>query len=128
MAVKVGINGVGRVGRNLIRAAEATGTDLEFVGVNDLVDAETLAYLLKYDSILGPYPGEIGVSENGITVDGHELVVCSEHDPAALPWGELGAEVVIESTGRFRKREEAAKHLEAGARRSSSLLRRWSPT
>ncbi len=117
MAVKVGINGFGRVGRNLLRAAKAAGSDVDFVGVNDLVDAETLAHLLKYDSILGRYPGEVGVGKNGITVDGDELAVFSEQDPAALPWGDLGAEVVIESTGRFRKREEAAKHLDAGAKK-----------
>jgi glyceraldehyde 3-phosphate dehydrogenase len=117
MSVKVGINGFGRIGRNVIRAAKASGSDLDFVGVNDLVDVETLAHLLKYDSILGRYPGEVGVSENGISVDGDELRVLSEKDPAALPWGDLGAEVVIESTGVFRKREDASKHIEAGAKK-----------
>jgi glyceraldehyde 3-phosphate dehydrogenase len=117
MAVKVGINGFGRIGRNLFRAAKASGSDLDFVGVNDLVDVETLAHLFKYDSILGRYPGEVGVSKDGITVDGDELRVLTEKDPAALPWGDLGADVVIESTGMFRKREEASKHLEAGAKK-----------
>jgi glyceraldehyde 3-phosphate dehydrogenase len=117
MAVKVGINGFGRIGRNLFRAAKAAGSDLDFVAVNDLTDAETLAHLLKYDSILGRYPGEVGVKGDTITVDGDELKVLSEKDPAALPWGDLGAEVVIESTGLFTKREGAAKHLEAGARK-----------
>jgi glyceraldehyde 3-phosphate dehydrogenase len=117
MAVKVGINGFGRIGRNLFRAAKAAGTDLDFVGVNDLVDTETIAHLLKYDSILGRYPGEVGVSKDGLTVDGDDLKVFSEKDPAAIPWGDLGADVVIESTGIFTKREDASKHLEAGAKK-----------
>ena len=117
MAVKVGINGFGRIGRNLFRAAKASGADIDFVAVNDLTDAETLAHLLKYDSILGRFPGEVGVSGENITVDGDELKVLSEKDPAALPWGDLGADVVIESTGLFTKREDASKHLEAGAKK-----------
>jgi glyceraldehyde 3-phosphate dehydrogenase len=117
MAVKVGINGFGRIGRNLFRAALEAGSDLEFVAVNDLVDAETIAHLLKYDSVLGRFPGEIEVSGGGITVDGKELKILSEKDPAALPWGDLGVEVVIESTGLFTKREGAEKHLEAGAKK-----------
>jgi glyceraldehyde 3-phosphate dehydrogenase len=117
MAVKVGINGFGRIGRNLFRAAKAAGSDLDFVGVNDLVDTETIAHLLKYDSILGRYPGEVEASKGGITVDGDELKVFSEKDPAALPWGDVGADVVIESTGLFTKREDASKHLEAGAKK-----------
>ena len=117
MAVKVGINGVGRIGRNLIRAAHEAGSDLEFVGVNDLVDAETIAHLLKYDSILGRYPGEIEVSGDGINIDGKNVRVFNEKDPAALPWGDLGVEVVIESTGLFTGRDDAAKHLEAGAKK-----------
>jgi glyceraldehyde 3-phosphate dehydrogenase len=117
MAVKVGINGFGRIGRNLFRAAKAAGADLDFVAVNDLTDAESLAHLLKYDSILGPYKGEVAVSANGITVDGDELRVLSEKDPAKLPWGDLDADVVIESTGFFTKREDASKHLEAGAKK-----------
>ncbi len=118
MSVKVGINGFGRIGRNVFRAAHEGGADIEWVGVNDLTDAHTLAHLLKYDSVLGPFPGE--VSEGGagtISVDGKELRVLAERDPAALPWGDLGAEVVIESTGLFTDRENAAKHLEAGARK-----------
>src|ERR671911_530842 len=117
MAVKVGINGFGRIGRNLFRAAHAAGSDLEFVAVNDLIDAEMIAHLLEYDSILGRFPGEIEATDGGVKVDGTEIKVLSEKDPAALPWGDLGAEVVIESTGLFTKREGAAKHLEAGARK-----------
>jgi glyceraldehyde 3-phosphate dehydrogenase len=117
MAVKVGINGFGRIGRNLFRAAKEAGSEIDFVAVNDLVDTETIAHLLKYDSILGRYPGEVAVSKNGIKADGEELRVLSEKDPAALPWSDLGVEVVIESTGLFTKREDAAKHLEAGAKK-----------
>jgi glyceraldehyde 3-phosphate dehydrogenase len=117
MAVKVGINGFGRIGRNLFRAAKAAGADIDFVGVNDLVDNDTLAHLLKYDSVLGPYEGEVGVGKDGLTVDGDELRVFSEKDPADLPWGDIGADVVIESTGLFTKREDASKHLDAGAKK-----------
>jgi glyceraldehyde 3-phosphate dehydrogenase len=117
MAVKVGINGFGRIGRNLFRAAHEAGTDLEFVAVNDLVDAEMIAHLLKYDSILGRFPGEVEATDSGIAVDGKEIKVLSEKDPAALPWGDLGVEVVIESTGLFTKREGAEKHLAAGAKK-----------
>jgi glyceraldehyde 3-phosphate dehydrogenase len=115
MAVKVGINGFGRIGRNLFRAAHEAGADLEFVAVNDLTDAETLGNLLRYDSILGRFPGEVEVGESSITVDGNELKVLSERDPADLPWSDLGVDVVIESTGLFTKRDAAAKHLDAGA-------------
>jgi glyceraldehyde 3-phosphate dehydrogenase len=117
MAVKVGINGFGRIGRNLFRAAHAAGADLDFVAVNDITDTGTLAHLLKYDSILGRFPGEVEAGEGSISVDGKELKVLSERDPAALPWGELGADVVIESTGLFTARADAAKHLEAGAKK-----------
>jgi glyceraldehyde 3-phosphate dehydrogenase len=117
MAVKVGINGFGRIGRNLYRAAKAAGADLDFVAVNDLTDAGTLAHLLKYDSVLGRFPGEVELRGEAIVADGDELQVLSERDPAALPWSELGADVVIESTGLFTKREGAAKHLEAGAKK-----------
>jgi glyceraldehyde 3-phosphate dehydrogenase (phosphorylating) len=117
MAVKVGINGFGRIGRNLFRAAHAAGADLDFVAVNDITDTGTLAHLLKYDSILGRFPGEVEAGEGSISVDGKELKVLSERDPAALPWGELGADVVIESTGLFTGRADAAKHLEAGAKK-----------
>ena len=117
MAVKVGINGFGRIGRNVFRAAQEAGSDLEFVAVNDLIDTEMIAHLLKYDSILGRFPGEIEVSDGGIKVDGAEIRVLNEKDPAALPWGDLGVEVVIESTGLFTKREDAQKHLDAGAKK-----------
>ncbi len=103
MAVRVGINGFGRIGRNLFRAAKAANADIDFVGVNDLTDAKTLAHLLKYDSILGPYPGTVEVEGNDLIIDGDKLRVLSERDPGALPWDELGAEVVIESTGFFTK-------------------------
>ena len=115
MSVKVGINGFGRIGRNFLRAARASGADIDFVGVNDITDAKTLAHLLKYDSVLGRFDGDVGVSESGLTVDGDELKVFAERDPANLPWKEVGAEVVIESTGLFTEREKAAAHLEAGA-------------
>src|SRR5918992_71584 len=117
MALKAGINGFGRIGRNVFRAAHAAGADIDWVGVNDITDNETLAHLLKYDSILGPFPGEVEATENGIVVDGDELRVFAERDPAALPWSDVGAEVVIESTGLFTKRDDAAKHLEAGAKK-----------
>src|SRR5919108_4382420 len=117
MALKAGINGFGRIGRNVFRAAYERGADVDWVGVNDITDAETLAHLLKYDSILGRFPGEVEARGNAIAVDGHEIKVLAERDPASLPWGELGAEVVIESTGLFTKRDDAAKHLEAGARK-----------
>jgi glyceraldehyde 3-phosphate dehydrogenase len=117
MAIKVGINGFGRIGRNLFRAAHAAGSDLEFVAVNDLIDAEMIAHLLEYDSILGRFPGEIEATDGGVKVDGTEIKVLNEKDPAALPWGDLGVEVVIESTGLFTKREGAEKHLEAGAKK-----------
>jgi glyceraldehyde 3-phosphate dehydrogenase len=117
MAVKVGINGFGRIGRNVFRAAQAAGADLEFVAVNDLTDPATLAHLLKYDSILGRFPGEVNVEGDTISVDGTPLKVLSERDPAALPWGDLGVDVVIESTGFFTARDDAAKHLAAGAKK-----------
>ncbi|HEY0279394.1 MAG TPA: glyceraldehyde 3-phosphate dehydrogenase NAD-binding domain-containing protein, partial [Solirubrobacterales bacterium] len=115
MAVKVGINGFGRIGRNVFRAAQASGADLEFVAVNDLVDTETMAHLLKYDSILGRFPGKVEVDGESLIIDGKELKVLSERDPAALGWGDLGVDVVIESTGFFTRRADAAKHLTAGA-------------
>src|SRR4051794_24426147 len=102
--VKVGINGFGRIGRNLFRAAHEAGSDLDIVAVNDIADVTTLAHLLKYDSILGRFPGEVSERDGGIDVDGSELKVLAETDPAALPWGDLGVEVVIESTGLFTKR------------------------
>jgi glyceraldehyde 3-phosphate dehydrogenase len=117
MAVKVGINGFGRIGRNVFRAAKEANADIDFVAVNDLVDTATMAHLLKYDSILGRYPGGVEVEGDTIIADGDEVKVLSERDPAALPWGDLGVDVVIESTGFFTKREDAAKHLEAGAKK-----------
>ena len=117
MTVKIGVNGFGRIGRNFFRAAKQRGADLDFVAVNDITDAPTLAHLLKYDSVLGTYDGQVGTSANGITVDGDELRVLAERDPANLPWDEVGADVVIESTGFFTKRDDAAKHLDAGAKK-----------
>jgi glyceraldehyde 3-phosphate dehydrogenase len=122
MPVRVGINGFGRIGRNMFRAAkargEALGDAIEWVAVNDLTDAKTLAHLLKYDSILGPYPGTVEArGEDLLAVDGAELLVLAERDPGALPWGELGVDVVIESTGLFTDRDSAAKHLAQGAKK-----------
>ncbi|MDQ3102600.1 MAG: type I glyceraldehyde-3-phosphate dehydrogenase [Actinomycetota bacterium] len=117
MATRVGINGFGRIGRNLFRAAHEAGADLEIVAVNDLTDAATLAHLLKYDSILGRFPGDVEVGDGSISVAGSDLKVLSERDPGDLPWGELGCDVVIESTGFFTKRDDAAKHLAAGAKK-----------
>jgi glyceraldehyde 3-phosphate dehydrogenase len=120
MPVRVGINGFGRIGRNVFRAAMARGDvdQIEWVAVNDLTDCRTLAHLLKYDSILGPYPGEVvAKDESTIVVDGRELKVLAERDPAALPWESLGVDVVIESTGLFTDRPSAAKHLAGGAKK-----------
>jgi len=117
MSVRVGINGFGRIGRNVFRAAHERSADIEWVGVNDLVDAATLAHLLKYDSVYGPYPGSVEANGDAIVVDGKEVEVLGERDPAQLPWGDLGADVVIESTGLFTKREDATKHLDAGAQK-----------
>src|SRR5215208_2602833 len=117
MAVKAGINGFGRIGRNLFRAAKERGADIDWVAVNDITDTKTLAHLLKYDSILGPYPGTVEATGDSLVVDGDELKVFAERDPAALPWSDLGADVVIESTGLFTDRENAAKHLDAGAKK-----------
>ncbi len=110
MPVRVGINGFGRIGRNLYRAAKAAGADIDFVAVNDLTDNKTLGHLLKYDSILGPYPGTVEETADGLRVDGDDLKVLAETDPGKLPWGDLGVDVVIESTGRFTDRENAQKH------------------
>ncbi len=115
MTTKVGINGFGRIGRNIFRAARAKGADFEIVAVNDLGDPKTMAHLLKYDSVMGRLDADVEVSANGITVDGTELKVLAERNPADLPWKELGVQVVIESTGIFTDREKAAAHIEAGA-------------
>jgi len=114
---KVAINGFGRIGRLTLRAALQEGTDLDFVAVNDLVDAKTLAHLFKYDSIHGIYQGEVAAKEKSIIIDGKEIRVCSERNPANLPWEEMGVDIVIESTGFFRKKEDAASHLRAGAKK-----------
>ena len=115
MTVRVGINGFGRIGRNFFRAAKHLGSDIEFVAVNDLGSVATMAHLLKYDSVLGQLPYDIKAVESGISVDGDVLKVLSERNPADLPWGELGVDVVIESTGFFTDRAKAAAHLDAGA-------------
>jgi glyceraldehyde 3-phosphate dehydrogenase len=117
MALKAGINGFGRIGRNVFRAAHARGADIDWVGVNDITDTKTLAHLLKYDSILGPFSGEVEATDDGLVVDGKELRVFAERDPGDLPWADAGAEVVIESTGLFTDRDSAAKHLDAGAKK-----------
>ena len=117
MALKAGINGFGRIGRNVFRAAHAAGADIDWVGVNDITDTKTLATLLKYDSILGPFKGTVEHTDDAIVVDGKELKVFAERDPANLPWSDVGAEVVIESTGLFTGRDDAAKHLDAGAKK-----------
>jgi glyceraldehyde 3-phosphate dehydrogenase len=117
VTVKVGINGFGRIGRNFFRAALAKGSDLEIVAVNDLTDNKTLAHLLKYDSITGRLDAEVTYDETQIIVNGKAIKVFEEKDPAALPWGDLGVDIVIESTGRFTKSEDARKHIEAGAKK-----------
>jgi glyceraldehyde 3-phosphate dehydrogenase len=115
MAVKVGINGFGRIGRLAFRAMR--GKDIEVVGINDLFDAPTLAHLLKYDSVHGRYPGDVRAEQDALVVDGKRIPISAERDPAKLPWKERGAAIVIESTGLFTKREKAAAHLAAGAER-----------
>jgi glyceraldehyde 3-phosphate dehydrogenase len=117
VAVKIGINGFGRIGRNYLRAAIAQGADLEIVAVNDLTDNKTLAHLLTYDSVGGPLSESVSYDADGITVGGHNFKVFEERDPANLPWGELGADIVIESTGRFTKAVDAKKHIEGGAKK-----------
>jgi len=118
MAIRAAINGFGRIGRNVVRSAKQSGqTDIDFVAVNDLTDAATLAHLLKYDSVHGRYPGTVEVSDDGLLVDGDAIRVLSERDPAALPWGDLDVDIIIESTGLFRDHLSASKHIEAGARK-----------
>lgn len=117
MAVKIGINGFGRIGRNFLRAALAQGADLEIVAVNDLTDNKTLAHLLKYDSVGGPLGESVSYDGDSITVGGKAIKVFEERDPANLPWGELGVDIVIESTGRFTKAEDAKKHIAGGAKK-----------
>jgi glyceraldehyde 3-phosphate dehydrogenase (phosphorylating) len=117
MSVRVAINGFGRIGRNVFRAARDRGGDFEIVAVNDLTSADTLAHLLTYDSIHGRYPDEVSARSDALVVNGKDVKVCSERDPAALPWGDLGVDIVVESTGFFTKRDGAAKHIEAGAKK-----------
>ncbi len=117
MTVKIGINGFGRIGRNFLRAALAQGADLDIVAVNDLTDNKTLAHLLKYDSVGGRLDADVSYDEDSITVNGKAIKVFEERDPANLPWGELGVDVVIESTGRFTKAVDAKKHLDGGAKK-----------
>ena len=116
MAIKVGINGFGRIGRLVFRACEGRG-DIDVVAVNDLTDAATLAHLLKYDSVHGPFGDEVAATEDGFTVDGRHVKVMAERDPSALPWGDLGVDVVVESTGRFTDANDARAHLDAGAKK-----------
>lgn len=118
MSIRVAINGFGRIGRNVLRSAKQSKVEgIEFVAVNDLTDTSTLAHLLKYDSVHGRYPGDVSVSDEGLVVDGDTLKVFSERDPASLPWSDLGVDIVVEATGFFRSRDQAAKHLEAGAQK-----------
>jgi glyceraldehyde 3-phosphate dehydrogenase len=118
MGIRVGINGFGRIGRNVVRAAKAMGaTELDFVAVNDLTDTTTLAHLLKYDSVHGRFPGSVTAEKDGLVVDGDSMRVLSEKEPAKLPWKDLGVDLVLESTGRFTDREQAAAHLSGGARK-----------
>ena len=117
MTTRIGINGFGRIGRNFFRALRAKGADLEVVAMNDLGDAETMAHLLKYDSVFGRFDGEVKVTDGGFSIDGKDIKLLSERDPANLPWGDLGVDVVIESTGFFTKRADAAKHAEGGAKK-----------
>ena len=117
MTTRVGINGFGRIGRNFFRAALEQGADIEIVAVNDLTDNKTLAHLLKYDSIMGRFNGEVSYDDEGIIVDGKHIKVLAQRDPADLPWGELGVEVVVESTGFFTDGEKAKAHIEAGAKK-----------
>ncbi len=117
MGTRVGINGFGRIGRNFFRAQQSLGVDIEIVAVNDLGDAATMAHLLRFDSVLGPFAGDVELGDGVIRAAGEEMTMLSERDPAALPWGELGVDVVLESTGFFTAREGAQKHIEAGARK-----------
>jgi glyceraldehyde 3-phosphate dehydrogenase len=115
--VRVAINGFGRIGRNILRAARRHGANIDFVALNDITDNRTLAHLLRYDSVHGRYPGSVEVSSDGLIVDGDSVLVLSEKDPARLPWSDLDVDIVFESTGRFTKRDDAGKHLAAGARK-----------
>ena len=118
MPIRVAVNGFGRIGRNVLRAVHASdGSEIEIVALNDLTDNDMLGHLLKYDSVHGAFPGDVTVSADGLEVDGCAIKVFSERDPADLPWGDLGVDIVVESTGFFRSRDQAAKHLDAGAKK-----------
>ena len=118
MPIRVAVNGFGRIGRNVLRAVHASdGSEIEIVALNDLTDNDMLGHLLKYDSVHGAFPGDVTVSADGLEVDGCAIRVFSERDPADLPWGDLGVDIVVESTGFFRSRDQAAKHLDAGAKK-----------
>ena len=117
MTIRVGINGFGRIGRNFLRAAREQGENIEVVAVNDLTDPEALVHLFKYDSIMGRFPGEVTLNGDTMSVDGHEVKFLAEPDPAKLPWGELGVDVVVESTGRFTNGSKAKAHLDGGAKK-----------
>ena len=134
MAIRVGINGFGRIGRKVLRAAKQAGiTDLDFVAVNDLTDTKTLAHLFKYDSVHRTYKGDVKAGEGSISIDGDEVKVLAEKDPAKLPWKDLGVDIVLESTGRFTEADKARAHIEGGARivsfvtfgRAPALGDRW---
>ena len=116
MTVKIGINGFGRIGRNVFRASFGD-PGIEFVAVNDITDARTLAHLLKYDSVLGPFSGNVSWTQNAVVVNGQEIKVFAEKDPAGIPWKAVGADIVIESTGKFKKKDEALRHIAAGAKK-----------
>jgi glyceraldehyde 3-phosphate dehydrogenase len=117
MTIRVGINGFGRIGRNYLRAVKQQGADIDIVGVNDLTDSKTLAHLLRYDSVHGRFDGTVEVTDRGISVDGDEIVISSERDPANLPWSDLGADIVIESTGIFTDAQKAKAHIDGGAKK-----------
>jgi len=117
MAIRVGINGFGRIGRNVLRAAKQTGAAIDFVGINDLTDTATLAHLFKYDSVHGTYKGEVSAKEGAIVVDGDEIRITAERDPANLPWAAVGADIILEATGIFTDADKAAKHIAAGAKK-----------
>lgn len=118
MAIRVGINGFGRIGRQVLRAAKQQGVaDIDFVAINDLTDTATLAHLFKYDSVHGTFDGQVGHEANAITIDGDRIQILAEREPAKLPWKDLGVDIVLESTGRFTKAEDARKHIEGGARK-----------
>ena len=117
MAIRVGINGFGRIGRNVLRAAKKSGAAIDFVGINDLTDTATLAHLFKYDSVHGTYQGEVSAKEGAIVVDGDEIRITAERDPANLPWASVGADIVLESTGIFTDADKAKKHIGAGAKK-----------